>query len=58
MNHYPDPGITHGPFRVLPVTTGGYCVVDTRRPIGKQTVARYKHLDNARYEAISLDEQR
>ncbi len=37
-NHYPDPSITHGPFRVLPQTTGGYVVEDTRRPVGDRAV--------------------
>ena len=47
-NTYPDPGITFGSFRVLPVTTGGFVIVDTRRKPGKQTVGeRFKKLEDA-----------
>ncbi len=37
-NTFPDPGITHGHFRVLPQTTGGYVIVDDRRPHGDMIV--------------------
>jgi hypothetical protein len=36
--HYPDPGITHGHFRVLPQTTGGFVIVDDRRAPGEQMI--------------------
>jgi hypothetical protein len=41
-NHYPDPKIEHGPFRVLPRTDGGYVVADSRRPAGDQAVKNKK----------------
>jgi hypothetical protein len=54
-NHYPDPGITCGHFRVLPYTPGGYVVIDDRRPPGKQRVARMLSLDDAASHAAELD---
>ncbi len=48
MNHFPDPGIEHGAFRVLPRTSGGYVVVDIRRRPGNQTVGPvFKKLEDA-----------
>lgn len=35
----PDPGVSHGAFRVLQRTDGPYLVLDTRRPPGEQTIA-------------------
>lgn len=55
QNHYPDPGITSGHFRVLPITTGGYAVIDDRRPPGHQRVALRGSLDDAANEAAIRD---
>jgi len=55
QSHYPDPGITFGHFRVLPITTGGYAVIDDRRPPGKQRVALRGSLDDAAKEASIRD---
>jgi len=55
QSHYPDPGITFGHFRVLPYTLGGYVVIDDRRPIGKQRVARMSQLEDAADHAAILD---
>lgn len=38
VNHWPDPGIQHGSFRVLPRTDGSFAVVDDRNPPGGQTI--------------------
>lgn len=38
----PDPGITHGFFRVLQRTDGPFIVIDTRRPPGDQAVAIHR----------------
>ena len=46
-SHFPDPDVQHGNLRVLPVTSGGYVVVDTRRPPGQQTVMHFKKLAEA-----------
>ncbi len=54
-NHYPDPGISFGHFRVLPLTTGGYVVIDDRRPPGRQRVARMLSLDDAAQRAAIND---
>jgi len=54
-NHYPDPGITYGHFRVLPCTTGGYVVIDDRRPPGYQRVAKRVSLDDAANDAAIRD---
>ncbi len=40
-NHFPDPGLEFGAFRVMPQTTGGYIVVDTRRAPGQRQVGTY-----------------
>lgn len=39
---FPDPGIQHGHFRVLPRTDGGFVVVDDRRPVADQAVKNKK----------------
>ncbi len=54
-NHYPDPGVTYGHFRVLPCTTGGYVIVDDRRRPGMQRVGKTMSLDDASYYAASKD---
>ena len=54
-NHYPDPGIQYGHFRVLPYTPGGYVVIDDRRKPGYQRVARMLSLDDAAQRAAELD---
>lgn len=36
--HYPDPSISHGVFRVLPRTDGGFIVFDPRRALGRMQV--------------------
>lgn len=47
-NTYPDPGIEHGSFKVLPCTQGGYWVIDVRRKPGKQAVgAKFRLLEDA-----------
>lgn len=38
QRHFHDPGIEHGSFRVLPITTGGFIVYDERRKPGKRQV--------------------
>jgi len=44
----PDPGITHGPFRVLPRADGGFVIMDTRRRLGFQAVGnKFKKLEDA-----------
>lgn len=55
VNHYPDPGIQYGHFRVLPFTPGGYIVIDDRREPGKQRVARTLSLDDADMRAAEFD---
>jgi hypothetical protein len=35
---YPDPGIQHGHYRVLPYAPGGFVVIDERRQFASQTV--------------------
>lgn len=42
VNHYPDPGVSFGAFRVLPRTDGRWAVVDERRPVGNQTVMTFE----------------
>lgn len=54
-NHYPDPDVRFGHFRVLPITTGGFAVIDDRRPPGRQRVARMSHLEDAANHAAVLD---
>lgn len=47
-NSYPDPGVEHGAFKVLPRTDGGYVVIDTRRRPGKRTVGeKFRTLQEA-----------
>lgn len=55
QQHYPDPGITYGFFRVLPYVPGGYVVIDTRRPPGYQRVARMLSIDDADQRCAELD---
>ncbi len=56
--HYPDPGETHGAFRVLPRTDGGYVIQDTRRALGSQTVGKkFKKLEDAVRTAKAWHEQ-
>jgi hypothetical protein len=56
--HYPDPGIAHGVFRVLPVTTGGFVVYDPRRaPAKRQVGPVFKRLEDADYAARTWHEQ-
>lgn len=55
QNHYPDPGIQIGHFRVLPHTPGGYIVIDDRRPPGYQRVAKRLSLDDAENDAAIRD---
>ncbi len=55
QNHYPDPGITFGHYRVLPYVPGGYVVIDTRRAPGYQRVARMLSIDDAAMRAAILD---
>lgn len=50
-NCYPDPGIQHGHFRVLPRTDGQWCVLDDREPPGKQTVMVFKSKEAASVSA-------
>lgn len=45
---FPDPNVEHGAFRVLPRTDGGYIIVDTRRPPGRQTVGeKFRNIGDA-----------
>jgi len=37
---YRDPGISAGPFRILPFAPGGFLVYDDRREPGDRTVGR------------------
>lgn len=55
QRHYPDPNIRFGHFRVLPYTPGGYVVIDDRRPVASQRVARMSSLDDAANRAAILD---
>lgn len=41
-NVVPDPGITHGHFRVLQRVDGPFVVLDTRRDPGDQTIAIHR----------------
>jgi hypothetical protein len=52
MNHFPDPDVQHGHLRVLPVTSGGYVVIDERRPVGKKTVMHFKKLAEAAHACL------
>jgi len=42
LNHFPDPGLQFGAFRVLPRTDGRWAVCDERRPPGEQTVMTFQ----------------
>jgi hypothetical protein len=57
-NHYPDPDVQHGAFKVLPRTDGGFVVVDTRRKLGKRTVGeKYRTLEAAAADAKKWHEE-
>ena len=57
MNIYPDPSVEIGAFRVLPRTTGGFVVIDTRRAPGNQTVHWFPTLEFATKTAQSWKDQ-
>lgn len=57
-NHYADPGIEYGNFRVLPRTDGGFVVIDGRRKPGKQTVGqKFRQLEDAARAAHDWHEE-
>ena len=59
-NVYPDPGISHGSFRVLPYAgaAGAFIVVDTRRKPGHQRVGEpFWYLEEAALAARTWNEQ-
>lgn len=55
--HYPDPGIQHGAFRVLPRTDGTWFVMDDRRPPGEGLVMVFKTKAQAAKAAKAWFEQ-
>lgn len=54
VNTYPDPGITVGPYRVLPSTRGGFILYDERLPPGARTAGSAQTKDEAIAEANRL----
>ncbi len=58
MSHYPDPDVVFGAFKIYPITTGGYVIVDTRRKPGQRTVGKpFKKLKDAVATARAWHEQ-
>jgi hypothetical protein len=57
MKIFRDEGITYGHFRVLPRTTGGYVVIEDRRPPGYQTVSTHPSLEGAKIDACMRDRE-
>lgn len=49
-----DPGVSVGPYRILPKTTGGFVVFDDRRRLGENEVGWGPTVPDAEREARAL----
>ena len=55
--HFPDPGIQHGPFKVLPRTDGLWAVLDTRRAPGEQSLKAFRKKETAEQAAMKWHQE-